>query len=212
MTHKEQIINEILSAVTHAIGIGLSIWGLVLLILKGIRTNSILVAVTVIIYGITLIGLYLFSTLFHSLYFTKLSRIFQCFDHCGINLLIAGTYTPYCLLAIRGWLGIGMLVVIWTLALGGMAYHLFAKNRQQKVETLLYVLMGWMCLLGAKPLLTSLGRDHLIMVIDCWRGDFYPWSIDLQHSQFAVCPRDLAFAGHGRDGVHVSINLSVYLI
>ena len=60
MTHKEQIINEILSAVTHAIGIGLSIWGLVLLILKGIKTNSILVAVTVIIYGITLIGLYLF--------------------------------------------------------------------------------------------------------------------------------------------------------
>ena len=51
----------------------------------------------------------------------------------------------------------GMLIVIWILALGGMAYHLFAKNRQQKVETLLYVLMGWMCLLGAKPLLMNLG-------------------------------------------------------
>lgn len=157
MAHKEQIINEVLSAVTHAVGIGLSIWGLVLLILKGVKTNSVLVAITVIIYGITLICLYLFSTLFHSLYFTKVSRIFQCFDHCGINLLIAGTYTPYCLLAIRGRLGMGMLIVIWILALGGMAYHLFAKNRQQKVETLLYVLMGWMCLLGAKPLLMNLG-------------------------------------------------------
>lgn len=157
MTRKEQIINEILSAVTHAIGIGLSIWGLVLLILKGIKVNSVLVVITVIIYGITLIGLYLFSTLFHSLYFTKFSRVFQCFDHCGINLLIAGTYTPYCLLAIRGGLGIGMLIVIWMLALGGMVYHLFSKNRQQKIETILYVLMGWMCLLGAKPLLASLG-------------------------------------------------------
>ena len=157
MTHQEQIVNEVLSAVTHAVGIGLSIWGLVLLILKGVKTNSVLVAITVIIYGITLICLYLFSTLFHSLYFTKVSRIFQCFDHCGINLLIAGTYTPYCLLAIRGRLGMGMLIVIWILALGGMAYHLFTKNRQQKVETLLYVLMGWMCLLGAKPLLMNLG-------------------------------------------------------
>lgn len=157
MTRKEQIINEVLSAITHTIGIGLSIWGLVLLILKGSKTNSVLVAVTVIIYGITLIGLYLFSTLFHSLYFTRFKRILQCFDHCSINFLIAGTYTPYCLLAIRGRLGIMMLVVIWILALVGMAYHLFAKNRQQRIETLLYILMGWMCLLGAKPLLTSLG-------------------------------------------------------
>lgn len=157
MTRKERIINEVLSAITHAIGIGLSIWGLILLILKGLSTNSALVAITVIIYGITLIGLYLFSTLFHSFYFTKFKRVLQCFDHCGINLLIAGTYTPYCLLAIRGKLGITMLILIWGLALGGMAYHLFAKNRQQKVETILYVLMGWLCLVGAKPLLTNLG-------------------------------------------------------
>lgn len=157
MTHKEQILNETLSAVTHGIGIGLSIWGLVLLILKGIRLNSVLVMVTVVIYGIALIGLYLFSTLFHSLYFTRYKRFFQCFDHCGINLLIAGTYTPYCLLAIRGVLGIVILIVIWLLSFSGMAYHLLAKNRQQKVETLLYILMGWMCLLGAKPLLINLG-------------------------------------------------------
>ena len=157
MTKKERLINEILSAITHGIGIGLSIWALVLLIIKGLQSNSMVALISLIVYGASLVGLYLFSTLFHSLYFTKLKRFFQCLDHCGINLLIAGTYTPYCLLAIRGKLGIEILISIWCLALGGIAYHLFAKNRKQIVETTLYIVMGWLCLLGAKPLLTALG-------------------------------------------------------
>lgn len=165
MPKKYYVTNEVLSALTHAIGIGLSVWGLVLLILKGVKTNSSLVLLSLIIYGVSLIGLYLFSTLFHALYFTKAKRFFQCLDHCGINLLIAGTYTPYCLLAIKGKLGIFILSSIWLLSLGGMLYHLFAKNRKQIVETILYIVMGWFCLLGAKPLIASLGIVGSILLV-----------------------------------------------
>lgn len=165
MTKKEQITNEILSALTHAVGIGLSIWGLVLLILKVIHLDSGTALFAIIIYGVSLICLYLFSTLFHTFYFTKLKRFFQCLDHFGINLLIAGTYTPYCLLVIKGKLGISILIMVWILALGGMMYHLFSKKRKQSVETLLYIIMGWFCILGIKPMVNALTPAGMILLV-----------------------------------------------
>ncbi len=165
LSKKERLMNEILSALTHAVGIGLSIWGLILLILKGIHTNSNIELISMIIYGVSLVMLYLFSTLFHTFYFTKCKRLFQCLDHCGINLLIAGTYTPYCLLAIKGKLGILILISIWTLAFGGIIYHLFAKNRKQVIETVLYLIMGWFCILGGRPLISNLGSTGSALLI-----------------------------------------------
>ena len=111
MTRKMQIKNEIWSAITHGIGIILSILGMILLILKGIDTNSITLF-SYIVYTCSLVLLYLFSTLFHCLYFTKAKRVFQIFDHCSIFLLIAGTYTPYCMLAIKGVKGLILMIMI----------------------------------------------------------------------------------------------------
>lgn len=158
MNTKERLLNEIWSSITHGIGITLSIAAVVLLIIKGVAEHSGIVLTSFLVYGISLMTLYISSTLFHSLYFTKAKTFFQTMDHCSIFILISGTYTPYCLLAIRGNQGIWMLSIIWILSVLGILFHLFVHNSKlQWVETLTYVLMGWLCLLGAKSLFLSLG-------------------------------------------------------
>ncbi len=129
------IVNEVLNAVTHGIGCGLSIAGLVVLLVKGARLGSPIHVVSYAVYGSMMILLFLFSTLFHSLIFTKAKKVFQVFDHDSIFLLIAGSYTPYCLLSVRGWLGWALFGAIWAMAIGGIVYKsltLHKKERSQK--------------------------------------------------------------------------------
>ncbi len=90
-----EILNEVFNAVTHGIGTGLSIAGLVILLIKGAHLHSSLHIVSYAIYGSMMILLFLTSTLFHSLIFTKAKKVFQVFDHSSIFLLIAGSYTPF---------------------------------------------------------------------------------------------------------------------
>ena len=116
------IVNEVFNAITHGIGVGLSIAGLVILLIKGVRLGSTIHVVAYSIYGATLILLFLASTLYHSLIFTKARKVFQVFDHSSIYLLIAGSYTPYCLLTIQGPLGWGLFAVIWLMAILGVIY------------------------------------------------------------------------------------------
>ena len=96
------ILNNIFSAITHGIGFGLAVAGLVVLIVKAAHTGSALRVTAFTLYGSSLVILYLFSTLYHSLIFTRARRVFQIFDHSSIFILITGTYTPYTLVAISG--------------------------------------------------------------------------------------------------------------
>lgn len=114
------ITNEIFIALTHGIGCGLAIAGLILLILKGAANHSAIQVVSYAIYGTTLVLLFLFSTLFHSLIFTRANQVFQVFDHSSIYLLIAGTYTPYCLITLNGWLGWTLFGIVWACAITGV--------------------------------------------------------------------------------------------
>ncbi|KJW12105.1 PAQR family membrane homeostasis protein TrhA [Levilactobacillus spicheri] len=152
-----RIVNEVLNAVTHGIGAALSIAGLVVLILQAVAKGGALRITTFAIYGAIMVLFYLASTLFHSLVFTRASHVFQIFDHCAIYLLIAGTYTPYTLLVIKGALGWTMFGVIWAMAILGIVYKAIWLNQHQKLSTIIYVVMGWMCLLGMKPLYLGLG-------------------------------------------------------
>lgn len=164
MNKKQQIVNEVWSAITHGIGIGLSVWLLVLLILKGLATSNTLAFSAYLFYGLTLLFLYLASTLFHCLYFTKARRLFQLFDHISIYLLIAGTYMPYCIVGIGGTKGMLMWSVIACLMLFGILYHTLAKSRYQIVETLTCVLAGWLCVFTFKPLANALGPTGLLLL------------------------------------------------
>ncbi len=167
-SRKYMILNEVLNAVTHGIGASLSIAGLVILLVKGARLGSAVHVVSYAIYGSTLILLFLSSTLFHSLIFTRAKKVFQVFDHSSIFLLIAGSYTPFCLLSIKGWLGWLLFVLIWVMAISGVVYKSLTLHKQETVKnvsTVIYIIMGWLCITAAKPLYDSLGPTGIALLV-----------------------------------------------
>ena len=149
---RRTLLIEIGNAVTHGIGAGLSIAGLILLIIRAVHTGSPMRIVTFTIYGSALILFYLSSTLFHALIFTRAKRVFQILDHSMIFVLIAATYTPYCLVSIRGWLGWTIFGVIWGLSVIGIVYKCIWLKHKSKYSTIIYILMGWLCLVAFMPL------------------------------------------------------------
>lgn len=163
---RNQIIYEIFNAVTHGIGFFISLYFVIILLLRGYRHNLNYINITsLIVYGVSLLSLYFASTMFHCLAFTKARRIFQIFDHSNIFLLIAGTYTPYCLITIGGKSGTTMLITIWALAISGILLHILSKGRHQKLETTIYVAMGWMCMLAGKTLYDNLSPTGFWLLV-----------------------------------------------
>ncbi|WP_433597347.1 PAQR family membrane homeostasis protein TrhA [Limosilactobacillus reuteri] len=155
--YRRTLLIEIGNAFTHGIGAGLSIAGLILLIIRAVHTGSPMRIVTFTIYGSALILFYLSSTLFHALIFTRAKRVFQILDHSMIFVLIAATYTPYCLVSIRGWLGWTIFGVIWGLSVIGIVYKCIWLKHKSKYSTIIYILMGWLCLVAFMPLWHALG-------------------------------------------------------
>lgn len=167
-SHQYILINEVLNAVTHGIGLGLSMIGLAILLIKGMRLGSSIHLVSYTIYGTMMIMLFLFSTLFHSLMFTKARKVFQIFDHASIFLLIAGSYIPFCLLSIKGRLGWILIILICLLAIIGIVYKsvmLYKKESIPKASTLIYIAMGWLCIIAFRPLSISLGFWGIFLLV-----------------------------------------------
>lgn len=156
ISFKHQLVNEILSAITHGIGFGLSVAALVIIVIHAANTGNPIRIVSDSIYGVSMVLFFISSTLFHSLYFTKARRVFQIFDHASIYLLIAGTYTPYCLVTIRGAFGWTLFGIIWGLAIIGIVYKSIWLDRYRNFATFLYVVLGWICIIAFKPLYTNL--------------------------------------------------------
>lgn len=146
---------EILNAITHGIGALLSIAALVLLIIRAVthapadyRTQCI---VGFTIFGSSLIILYVFSTLYHALPLGA-KILFGIFDHCSIYVLIAGTYTAYCLTALRGTVGWVIFGIIWGLAAAGIALYAVFGSRVRVLSVVTYIPMGWLIIFAAQPL------------------------------------------------------------
>lgn len=156
------IIEEWLNSVSHGLGFIAAIVGLVFLLL---RAEQPLAIAATAIYGSTLILMFLSSTLYHAISHQKAKGVLKLFDHSAIYLLIAGTYTPLLLVSIGGWLGITMTAVVWTLALGGVAFKLVAQHRFPKVSVMTYLLMGWIALGLIYPLYVSLPSAGLWLLV-----------------------------------------------
>ncbi len=152
---------EIANAVTHGVGALLAIAGLVVLIVFSDGGNLF----SFVIYGVTLIALYFASTLYHSLVFTRARNLFRKFDHMAIFLLIAGTYTPFCLTALNGWMGWTLLAVIWTFAIVGIVMKAFFTGRHEWVSITMYILMGWMVVPAIKPIYEALSLNGFILLV-----------------------------------------------
>jgi hemolysin III len=155
---------EIAHGITHGIGTGLSIAGLTLLLVLSILHGDVYQVVSFSVYGATLIILYLASTLYHSFQQPAVKRVFKVIDHASIFLLIAGTYTPFLLVAIRGAWGWTLLVIVWGLAILGVSLKALFIHRFQKLSVLAYILMGWLSVVAIKELLDNIPLGGLILV------------------------------------------------
>ena len=147
-------IDELLNCITHGVGLALSVTGFaVLLVLAIVRGNAWQITGCTV-YGASLVFLYAASTLYHSLRSPRARHVLKVLDHSAIYLLIAGTYTPFTLVNLRGFWGWLLFGVVWSICLFGVLFKVFFVNRLVVVSTILYVLMGWVCVIAIKPLLT----------------------------------------------------------
>ena len=143
---------ELANSITHGVGCLLSVAALVVLVVLAAQNTTTRHVVACSIYGSTLIALYLASTLYHSLSFTRAKPVFRAIDHSSIYLLIAGTYTPFTLIPLNGGLGWTVFGIVWGLAAAGVAFKVLFTGRFKIVSMSIYLLMGWMSILILRPL------------------------------------------------------------
>jgi hemolysin III len=156
---------EIANSLTHGLGIGLAIAALVILVAFAVLANDGFKLASAIVYGVTLVAQYAASTLYHALPQPRVKHIFKILDHCGIYLLIAGTYTPFCLVTLREANGWWLFGVIWGLAILGIAFEAFWAYRPRWVSTLLFLGMGWLVIASMGPLVDNLAPAGLRLLV-----------------------------------------------
>ena len=156
---------ERLNVITHGTGLILSFVASILLLTKGLHEGIHIRFISYFIYCIGLMTLYLASTLYHSAKNPKLKKQLNVFDHSAIYLLIAGTYTPIALLAIKGMWGITIFCIVWVLAAIGITLKFYFTGRYSKISTATYVLMGWVIIIAIKPLINSMATSGLLWLL-----------------------------------------------
>lgn len=156
---------EVANAITHGVGALLAIAALVVLVVLSAMKGTVWHVVSFSIFGATLVLLYFASTLYHSLTFTRARGLFHKFDHISIYLLIAGTYTPFCLTALRGWVGWTVFGIVWTCAIIGAVIKAISIGSKVRLSTILYVMMGWVILIAIKPLYEAMTFNGFMFLI-----------------------------------------------
>lgn len=156
IVRRQKLGEEIVNAITHGLGALLAIAGLLILVVRAARYGTAIHLASVTIFGFTMILLYLCSCLYHALADNKGKRVFQVLDHCTIFLLILGTYIPICLVNIGGVLGWTLFGVNTACAVVGIVLTAVNMKRWKKVSMVLYVAMGWMCLIALPAIYRAL--------------------------------------------------------
>lgn len=154
---------EIFNSVTSLAGSVLAAAGLVTLLFLGVREGDPWKISSFAVYGTSLVALYLFSTLYHSLK-GRAKAFFRKLDHTSIYLLIAGTYTPFALNPLRGPVGYGLLALVWAIAAIGILQEFLLRHRRRALSVTLYLLMGWLALAVVVPLARALGLPGITLL------------------------------------------------
>ncbi len=147
---------ELANALTHGLGATAALAGGAVLITLAALHGDAWQLTSAIVFGVCLLLLYIASTLYHAARHPVLKSRLKVFDHCAIYLLIAGTYTPFTLIGLRGAWGWWMFGTIWTLALAGVVFKLFYTGRFKRLSTMIYIAMGWLVMVAAKPMWSAL--------------------------------------------------------
>jgi hemolysin III len=158
-------VEEIANCVTHGVGLALSVAGLVALVALAWSNGDALHVASVSVYGASLVTLYAASTLYHGVRRPRAKGFFQVLDHCCIYLLIAGTYTPFTLLMLRGGWGWTLFGLAWGIALAGILFRLVFGTRYRAVAIASYVALGWLCIVAIKPMLTLIPTGALAWLV-----------------------------------------------
>lgn len=162
---KYSLSEELMSAISHGIGALLGVAALVLCIVKSAICGSAKSIVASSIYGTTLIILYTMSTLYHSLKVNNAKRVFRIIDHCSIYLLIAGTYTPFTLVSLKGAIGWVMFGIIWGAAILGIVFNSIDIKKYKVFSMILYLVMGWTIIFAFKPLIKVVETSGIILLV-----------------------------------------------
>lgn len=156
---------ERLNVISHAFGLLLSLIAFPFLVIKALDYLTFLKQISFIIYGISLLVLYAASTFYHAAKNPKKRRKLNILDHAAIYVLIAGSYTPFCLVALNSNLGWYMFLAVWIFAFTGVVLKLFFTGRFNKISTAMYLLMGWQVMFFIKPLMNALTPFGLNLLI-----------------------------------------------
>jgi len=182
---------ERFNSISHLVGAALALAGSGVLVTLAAMDGDTRKILSYSVYGLTLFLLYLVSTLYHALA-GRAKRVFQVLDHQAIYLLIAGTYTPFTLVALKGALGWWMFGAIWGLAVLGILLDALPRKGPRVVPIIIYLVMGWLCLLALDPLLATLppagfhwllagGIFYTSGILFFALGRWYPWCHGIWH-------------------------------
>ena len=162
---KFTIEEEIWNGITHGIGTGLAIAGLTTLVVLASIYGDGWHVVSFSIYGGTLVLLYLASTLYHSIQVPKVKQVLRVFDHAAIYLLIAGTYTPFLLVNMRGRVGYTLLAIVWGIALVGIIFRSVFVGRFEVLTTIGYVAMGWLMVVAYDEMIAAIPPGGIALIV-----------------------------------------------
>ena len=156
---------ELANCLTHGFGLVLSIAGFAILLSLAVMRGGAWRIVSCAIYCVTLVGLYAASTLYHGIRSRRLTRVLKTCDYAAIYLLIAGTYTPFLLVNLRGGWGWSLLGLVWGLAMAGIVFKVWFVERFSALSSAVYVLMGWLVLIAIKPMLLRVPHSALVWLL-----------------------------------------------
>ncbi len=188
MKPRYTLAEEVAHSVTHGIGLALAITALVVLIVLASLRGHAWHVVSVSVYGATLVLLYAASTFYHAVPQPRAKAVLRVLDHSAIYLLIAGTYTPFVLVNLRGGWGWALFGVVWGLAALGVTLEAAARQRVGTVSLVLYLGLGWLVAVGVKPLIDNVATGGLVLLLLgglAYTGGvgFYAWrSLPFHHA------------------------------
>ena len=159
-------IREPMNSMSHMVGVLLSLTGMIILLVRSIQAGSMVQVLAALIFGLSLILLYTASMIYHwAVSSTEVIRVLRKIDHCMIYVLIAGTYTPVCLLTLKGKLGIGLLIAVWSLAALGIVLKLVWFDAPRWLYTGFYLLLGWLAVFFIYPISKALPGEGVFLLI-----------------------------------------------
>lgn len=156
---------ELMNSISHGFGAALGIVALVLCVVKSAMKGSVMAVVCSSIYGASMIILYMMSTMYHALKRNRAKKVFRVIDHCSVYLLIAGTYTPYTLVGLKGAIGWVLFGIVWAASIVGITLNAVSISKFKVFSMITYIAAGWVIIIAMKPLIDAIEFEGILLLL-----------------------------------------------